>query len=99
MCPRASQTQPISVSLDLFNTVCLRGSDPILYSKLLYKMGQYFLDIQYNEMKKKKKRQIRRKSLSGYIYLNWTITVNLCKYNTILLQEPENTLRQKMREK
>ena len=29
------------------NTVCPRSSDPILYSKLLYKMGHYFLDIQY----------------------------------------------------
>ena len=26
-------------------TVCPRSSDPILYSKLLYKIGHYFLDI------------------------------------------------------
>ena len=28
-------------------TVCPRSSAPILYGKLLYKMGHYFLDIQY----------------------------------------------------
>ena len=28
-------------------TVCPRSSDPILYNKLQYKMGHYFLDKQY----------------------------------------------------
>ena len=28
-------------------TVCPRSSDPFLYNNLLYKMGHYFLDIQY----------------------------------------------------
>ena len=27
------------------STVCQRNSDPILYSKLVYKLGHYFLDI------------------------------------------------------
>ena len=29
------------------HTVCPGSSDPILYRKLLYKTGHYFLDIQY----------------------------------------------------
>ena len=29
-------------------TVCPRSSDPILFGKLLYEMGHYFLDIQYD---------------------------------------------------
>ena len=28
--------------------MCPRSSDPMLYSNLLYKMGHYFLDIQYS---------------------------------------------------
>ena len=33
-------------------TVCPQGLDPFLYSKLVYVMGQDFLDIQYKNLLK-----------------------------------------------
>ena len=40
-------------------TACPRSSDPFYYSKLLYEMGHYFLDRQYQVPQRRWMRRLR----------------------------------------
>ena len=71
----------IKIKFGALSTVCTRSSDPFKKSKLLYKMGHYFLDIQYVYMKYMYSLMVYgltayiRLSVTGLIYIN-PVSVN-----------------------